>query len=392
MAVNLYCGDPGSGKTYEVVAFVIVPAMARGRRVVTNIAGIDEAAIRDYLMMEEKVDPTKIGEIISVTFDDVRLPGFFPKIGSGDDSVVRAGDLVVMDEIWELWGAACDGGISPEHMTFFRKHRHLTHPDTGVSCDLVIISQRPDDVHRKLRGVVEFSYEATKLKLLKLPFSKKPPGYKVRMFQGPSQRRKPVTVFQKTYNRKIFPLYNSYSGGTGAAGVEAVIDDRQSVFNRPSVWVMAIFVVCAVFWGVSHTMAFFWGEKPKRQEYSEPVGASLPVPAERAKAINDRISGVSSAVQVNLVEPVKTQITATSTVWRLAGFLRFKDRVNVLLIDGAGRIRYADPGQFSFEDGKPVAGIVDGEKVTPWSGVAVGGSSTSVAPVRDIRPGIVAGG
>ncbi|HDL5229472.1 TPA: hypothetical protein RS727_002675, partial [Mannheimia haemolytica] len=39
MAVSAYIGIPGSGKSYEVVKSVILPAVASNRRVVSNIYG-----------------------------------------------------------------------------------------------------------------------------------------------------------------------------------------------------------------------------------------------------------------------------------------------------------------------------------------------------------------
>ena len=41
MAINVYTGLPGSGKSYEVVSEVIAKQVAAGRRIVTNIDGIN---------------------------------------------------------------------------------------------------------------------------------------------------------------------------------------------------------------------------------------------------------------------------------------------------------------------------------------------------------------
>ncbi|WP_001018315.1 zonular occludens toxin domain-containing protein, partial [Escherichia coli] len=48
MAISLYIGKQGSGKSYEIVKSVIIPAIAKGRRVVTNVYGLNEAGIHDY--------------------------------------------------------------------------------------------------------------------------------------------------------------------------------------------------------------------------------------------------------------------------------------------------------------------------------------------------------
>ena len=49
MAIKAYTGIMGSGKTYEVVSEVIRTALAQGRRVVSNIAGLNYEAFVDLL-------------------------------------------------------------------------------------------------------------------------------------------------------------------------------------------------------------------------------------------------------------------------------------------------------------------------------------------------------
>ncbi|MBJ5389082.1 hypothetical protein JGG32_25795, partial [Salmonella enterica subsp. enterica serovar Typhimurium] len=40
MAINLYVGLQGAGKSYESVKSVVLPALAQGQRVVSNIEGL----------------------------------------------------------------------------------------------------------------------------------------------------------------------------------------------------------------------------------------------------------------------------------------------------------------------------------------------------------------
>ncbi|EEQ1743507.1 zonular occludens toxin, partial [Escherichia coli] len=67
MSIFAYVGVPGSGKSYEVVSNVIVPAICEGRRVVTNIYGINYDEILDYAEKKKLLkDGIKPGEIICV--------------------------------------------------------------------------------------------------------------------------------------------------------------------------------------------------------------------------------------------------------------------------------------------------------------------------------------
>lgn len=56
MAISAYVGIPGSGKSYEVVASVIIPACIAGRRIVSNIYGLATKSIYDYCVDIKKAD------------------------------------------------------------------------------------------------------------------------------------------------------------------------------------------------------------------------------------------------------------------------------------------------------------------------------------------------
>lgn len=377
MAVSLYCGTPGSGKSYEVVSFVILPALARGRRVVTNIAGFDEFAARDYLMQKDKVAPSDIGSIVLVDDDEVTKAGFFPVVGGDSESVVQGGDLVVIDEAWKFWGS--DSSVADEALDFFRKHRHLTHPVTGVSCDLVVIAQEPSSLHRKVRGVVELSFRAKKLKSLGLNGS-----YTVHMWEGPNQRRKSISSQTRRYNKDIFPLYSSYSGATGAAGKEMIVDDRQNVFKRPSFWVILVIVVVLFVSGIIKASAFFGGNSGVvgRSEASVPA-TSVRSPVAPMMIARERFGDLPLG-NGRPVLPLSSQ-------WRLSGYLSLGGKAKVILIDGDGRIRFEAASAFAFVDGKPTSGVIDGERVTPWSGPALGSRGSGSAPTRNLMPGLTNG-
>src|SRR5262249_37097603 len=99
MAVTAYVGEPGSGKTYEVVSEVVLPALREGRRVISNIRGLHFDEMKAYLMVECGVAESAIGELLIVAVEEPGKPNFF-YTESNTDSVVRPGDLVVLDECW----------------------------------------------------------------------------------------------------------------------------------------------------------------------------------------------------------------------------------------------------------------------------------------------------
>ncbi|WP_370618328.1 zonular occludens toxin domain-containing protein [Citrobacter meridianamericanus] len=77
MAISGYIGIPGSGKSYECVANVLLPAVLAGRRVVTNIIGVVPDAIYDYCVDKLKADRDALGQVLVVDDDDMKKKDFF---------------------------------------------------------------------------------------------------------------------------------------------------------------------------------------------------------------------------------------------------------------------------------------------------------------------------
>ncbi|MBD1228961.1 zonular occludens toxin domain-containing protein [Xenorhabdus griffiniae] len=59
MSITAYFGVPGSGKSHECVKSVILPAYMKGRRIVTNIDGINPDAIREYAIKLSHIQDLK---------------------------------------------------------------------------------------------------------------------------------------------------------------------------------------------------------------------------------------------------------------------------------------------------------------------------------------------
>lgn len=352
MAINAYCGVMGSGKSYEVVSGPLLDAVAAGRRVVTNIDGVNEDVIHDYLHGKRGVPREHLGAIVHVRTDDMRAADFFPveMESSGGATVtpgfVKPGDLVVVDEAWKLW--ATDKKVSPEHMNFFRMHRHFVHEETGVACDVVLMIQSIADLHRSIRAVIELSFVMVKLKSLGI--SK---GYRVEMYEtGKQTNRNRTGTFVRKYRPEIFPLYKSYAGG---AGKESTVDKRQNVLANPMLWLLVggMAVVVAVGW---------WGA----WRFFHPPGRQLAAKGAASAAHASAASGASAANATPSVPPV-------SDVWRVVGGYTANGLSWVLLADAANHLRVESPAAF-IGSGITRVGVVDGQRVTQWSGAGKSGS------------------
>lgn len=341
MAINAYTGLMGSGKSYEAVESVVIPAVEKGRRVVTNIDGINGDLIRQYLVDKKKVDINKLGTVLHVANDDVTKPGFFPDEHKPEiDSVVKPGDLVVIDEAWRFWETKSN--ISPEHMQFFRMHRHYVHPDTGVACDVALLLQSVTDLHRTVRAVLEVTARTTKLKTLGLNKQ-----YRIELYEGSKiTKASRFQYFVKSYKKEIFPLYQSYSGGSGN---EKAIDARQNILKNPRLWIIAalLFVMC--FFSYWYLKRFFSGET--------------------LKAKSGDASSIVTANSVGTVSSNQSKPVVTDAL-RVAGTVYLSGHSYVVLADAAGRMRFESPDRFVGE-GSFIVGTVEGQKVATWTGGVV---------------------
>lgn len=357
MPINAYTGLMGSGKSFECVVSVIVPAVAKGRRVVTNVDGIDSDAIRAYIHEKQGIAMDKLGEVVHCTNDDVFKPEFLPH-GTEVNTFVQPGDLVCIDEAWRFWGT--DQKICTQHKIFFREHRHYVHPVTGVTCDLVLMVQDISDLNRTLKLVVELSFRTTKIKSLGLH-----KVYRVEMWEGWKQAAKTrADVMNKRYDPEIFPLYSSYSGGSGK---EVQVDDRQNILKNPKVWVflfMIVFGGVGSVWGVLHF--FNRGISPATTS-GQPAGSASP-----------------SHISAPLVQPAAPSARFSSD-WRIAGQIVVDGQKQVVLVNSDGVIRYEHPSNFR-NSGRVMTGDLDGQRVSTFSGSKPSASATQSVPLPGAAP------
>lgn len=355
MAINCYVGLMGTGKSYEVVSSVIVPAIAGGRRVVSNIAGLNDDAIRAYCVDKFNLEAQQLGSVVNVTDEQVRAAEFFPDHsaaeGAESSSIVRPGDLVAIDEAYKIWGG--DEKILPAHRVFFREHRHYTHPETGVSCDLVLMTQDISDLHRSLRAVIGNSFKTHKAKGIGLDSV-----YTITMWEGWKQHAKHIVKdWTKTYDPEIFPLYKSYAGTK--QGKELNADARMNIFaDRRMLIKIALFVLIALFilWRLG---AWWWGKthpEAERAPKARPDASAAPfAPGAQASS--------KPAAQDNNVSPD----------FRIAGSVAAGGQAYVVLVGAAGVRLVPEVGFVGA--GFAQSGTVDGHVVTRSSGAPVGSVS-----------------
>lgn len=354
MPINVYTGLMRSGKSYEVVSQVILEAIAQGRRVVTNVDGIDSELIRAYVADKRKLPMEQLGQIAHVTNEDVFKPDFLPYYDDAKtahtDTIVQPGDLVAIDEAWRFWGTDCK--LLKQHKSFFLEHGHFTHPESGVACDLVLMIQDMGTLHRFVKNVVAFSFRTHK----KISFGLSN-TYSVVMWEGSKMNKQTrIGDWVRRYNKEIFPLYSSFKGG--AQGKMVNVDKRQNIFANPRLWV----VVCLCLFGGIYGFRNLW-------KFFHPA----PPPTDIAKSADAGSPKGAAPVAPSAAAPVADSVLAhpgLSSQWRIAG--RYAHGLDswVLLVDSAGQVRMESPSVIT-GTGLLAVGVIDGQLVTPYSGGSI---------------------
>lgn len=339
----------GTGKSYEVVSSVVVQAVAAGRRVVSNISGLNDEAIRTYVARKFQLENDALGCVVNVTDEQVRSLDFFPDKAAAEGgeckSVVRPGDLVAIDEAYKIWGT--DEKILPQHRVFFREHRHYTHPETGVSCDLVLMTQDIADLHRSIRAVIGNSFKTHKARGIGFDNL-----YTITMWEGWKQPAKHIVKdWTKTYDPEIFPLYKSYAGDK--QGRELNTDARMNIFgDRRSMFKIGFFVlvVCFICWRLFH---WWWVKTHPEAEVKSTAAASV----------------VGSSGKSADGSPRASTGGNFSSDFRIVGNL-VSGGVSFVILSGPGGIRI-EPSKGFIGVGFGQSGTVDGHVVTRFSGAPV---------------------
>lgn len=366
MPINAFGGGPGSGKTYGVMEHVILPAIAKGRFILTNIEGLDAEAI--YNHVAEHFYKGKIICIGHIRTCDRAAPDeedFFPgeealdrpvPVPSPEFGRVVGGDLVVVDEATRYWEQG--GKVKRGHAYFFREHRHFSN-EMGHTCDLVVIDPDLTLLARALKGKVEMASVTHKPKAIGMD------RYVVNIYRGVRLTRAPVqTLGPYAFQKKIYSLYKSYSHENAK---EQPIDKRQNILRNPKVLGIVAAVVALWLFGGFFTYRFFakrGGDQPKA------VAAESAAPGQAASSA----AAVPAPGNAKGGAAVSSGKDDYSAEWRIAGAYEANGERYVVVSDSQGRLRVESPSMFR-NAGIAAIGEIDGQRVALWTGhKAVAGS------------------
>lgn len=192
MAVYLYYGKIGDGKTYHVLKNEVVPAARKGRRIYSNIDGLSDRRLLHYVGREvDLVQWSGVEEVraaLQLEQDDKE----------GRSLKVQRGSLLVVDEAQMCFDSRNWKDTGPAVLRFFEYHRHF-------GLDIVLITQSPGRLDKAL---VRLSNEALHVKNLRFLGSWAGSRYVVNVRQTPYDRECMATM-RGHYDTDIFGLYRS---------------------------------------------------------------------------------------------------------------------------------------------------------------------------------------
>lgn len=302
--INLLLGASGGGKSYEAVVFHIIPALEKGRQVITNLPlNIEHFAA---VLGDEKADliklikPTGQNPIPFKTIADFgdkwRMEGKNP-----------IGSLYVIDECHKPFAL---GQVDKAVDEWFAEHRHEL-------ADVILITQSYGKIWKSIRDNTQIVYRVRKNIALGSPKS-----YVKKVQDG--VRGEVVNTTIRVYEPKYFPFYNSHTlSDTSAQELNA--NDIKPLWKHWTFILGIPLILFGLYRLASNPMPF----TPK----SAPIVKSAPVSVASVHPV-PTISTNNAPQQMESKTKVEDKVQASHPYYKLqmhiGGFIESSDKTRFL--------------------------------------------------------------
>lgn len=298
--IYAYVGMPGSGKSYNVVANQILPALRAGRKVVTNIP----------LHMDRLRAVVSTGTVVEFPVQAVL---------ENPDSIkdyVTAGCVFVLDEVWRLFPSGEKVNKVPEAFkSLLAEHRHMVDAKNN-STQIVLVVQDLANIGAFARRLVEQTFIHTKLTHVGASSR-----FRVDIFHGaiggvsgPQSQR--IREIFGQYKKEIWDLYKSHTmtEAKEEGANEKAVDTRGNIFKRPAFIFGIPLLVVAVWYGYHslHKLGVERGLIAGGVPVAAPVVASVGNGVASKPLFAAPVTGLRALERVNPPPPI---------TWRVMGYL-----------------------------------------------------------------------
>lgn len=309
MAIYLYYGKIGDGKTYHVLSNEVVPAARKGRKIYTNLDGLNVRRLSQYVDREVDVVQWEKVEDIRAAFnlDQDDKEGVSLKVDRGALLIVDEAQMIFDSRQWKDTG--------PGVLRLCEYHRHF-------GLDIVFITQSPGRLDKSLCRLANESLHVKNLRFLGSMFGAR---YVINVRQTPWDRETMATM-SGAFKQEIFALYRS-----------SVVNARARVSKSAvkKIWLVAPAGIAMAVIFFARTGGFGFTKAAKFQPVSGGVVAEGPAvavsvsPGEFEKAE----SGLVAASQVSDSEiPEKlADVEPAKTVAVIVGKVDIDDEVIYIL-------------------------------------------------------------
>lgn len=253
--IENHFGKPGSGKSYSVMADVILPALRDGCRVLTNIDGANDKACRLRLGAALGYDPDEL-ETLYIYLNDEDIKGGFCW------DRVQAKDVFVIDEAQRYWPGGVLKATDPVAFKFFGEHRHY-------GCSIHCITINPGNYQVPMRAYAEVCHLYKKLGVLGLN------SRYIRRDYAAAIPTPDAEVGSTTgkYNPEIFSYYKSVTEDGNL-----VIAKQKNILLRPKMIIFFLLIVGLISIGSFNLLrnGVFPGKKSITSGFSSPAPSQSP--------------------------------------------------------------------------------------------------------------------
>jgi zona occludens toxin len=375
-------GIQGSGKSHFVSKEIIPKNFSKGRRILTNIKGFNVEELRKYCIETLQAKPEDLGEVVVLRDKDIvlqpkikdmnelyqldpddpknfeKLKSFYPYILEDDNhnevvidkhSVVKSGDVVVIDEAGRFYKK-----VSEYDMEYFRMHRHMTDKN-GDATELCFMMQTKRMVKGEFFDLMAIVYKCKKLGAL--GFSNR---YSLQIFDGATMRRDTaIGMSVGKYDKKVFPIYSSYSGGKGN---EKSLDTSASLLKQPKT-IIILSLIIPVLWFSYHYITAFFHTKPKT-EVKQSTSTAAPAPA-------------STTAQPLTPQQQEFTSNSQSSQFKIVGVIDLPTKRMVLVQDNNMTMRVVSP-QVCVGSGLSMICKIDNKEVSYYSQIKTNNNSYNI--------------